>query len=103
MLLQVYYDVEYLFTVEPEVFTPPPKVRSGVIRLTRNNVTALKCDEKLFKSVVKQGFQNRRKTLRNALKPLNLPDHIKELEILNKRAEQVSVSDFEALTIQIQQ
>lgn len=103
VLLQVYYDVEYLFTVEPEVFTPPPKVRSGVIRLTRNKVTALNCDEKLFKRIVKQGFQNRRKTLRNALKPLNLPDHIKELDILNKRAEQLSVSDFEALTIQILQ
>ena len=103
VLLQVYYDVEYLFTVEPEVFTPPPKVRSGVIRLTRNNVTALNCDEKIFKRIVKQGFQNRRKTLRNALKPLNLPDHIKELDILNKRAEQLSVSDFETLTIQIQQ
>lgn len=102
VLLQVYYDMEYLFTVEPEVFTPPPKVRSGVIRLKRNNKKALKCDEKLFKRIVKQGFQNRRKTLRNALKPLNLPNNIKELDVLDKRAEQLSVADFEALTIQIQ-
>lgn len=103
VLLQAYYDMEYLFTVEPEVFTPPPKVRSGVIRLRRNAVEKLKCDEKLFKRIVKQGFQNRRKTLRNALKPLNLPDNIRVMSILDKRAEQLSVTDFEALTIQIQQ
>ncbi|MDH5475260.1 MAG: 16S rRNA (adenine(1518)-N(6)/adenine(1519)-N(6))-dimethyltransferase RsmA [Cyclobacteriaceae bacterium] len=102
VLLQVYFDVEYLFTVEPEVFIPPPKVRSGVIRIKRNDVNVLKCDEKLFKQIVKQGFQNRRKTLRNALKPLNLTDEVKSLEILNKRAEQLSVSDFEYLTLQIQ-
>jgi 16S rRNA (adenine1518-N6/adenine1519-N6)-dimethyltransferase len=102
VLLQAYYDVEYLFTVEPEVFTPPPKVRSGVIRVKRNNTVSLKCDEKLFKTIVKQGFQNRRKTLRNALKPLNLSDSINGLEILNKRAEQLSVADFESLTLQIQ-
>lgn len=103
VLLQVYYDMEYLFTVEPDVFTPPPKVRSGVIRLKRNSVSRLNCDEKLFKRIVKQGFQNRRKTLRNALKPLNLPDHVNSLEVLNKRAEQLSVTDFEELTIKIQQ
>ena len=102
VLLQAYYDVEYLFTVEPEVFTPPPKVRSGVIRIKRNNTIRLNCDEKLFKTIVKQGFQNRRKTLRNALKPLNLSDTVNGLEILNKRAEQLSVSEFENLTLQIQ-
>ena len=103
VLLQAYYDMEYLFTVEPDVFTPPPKVRSGVIRLKRNDVVKLNCDEKLFKRIVKQGFQNRRKTLRNALKPLNLPDNVRELEILDKRAEQLSVADYEALTNQINQ
>lgn len=103
VLLQAYYDMEYLFTVEPDVFTPPPKVRSGVIRLKRNDVVKLNCDEKLFKRLVKQGFQNRRKTLRNALKPLNLPDNVRELEILDKRAEQLSVADYEALTNQINQ
>ncbi|MDH5367042.1 MAG: 16S rRNA (adenine(1518)-N(6)/adenine(1519)-N(6))-dimethyltransferase RsmA [Cyclobacteriaceae bacterium] len=103
VLLQAYYDMEYLFTVEPDVFIPPPKVRSGVIRLKRNLVNKLKCDEKLFKRIVKQGFQNRRKTLRNALKPLNLPDHINSLDVLNKRAEQLSVTDFEDLTMKIQQ
>ncbi|MFM7851153.1 MAG: 16S rRNA (adenine(1518)-N(6)/adenine(1519)-N(6))-dimethyltransferase RsmA, partial [Flammeovirgaceae bacterium] len=72
VLLQAYYDIEYLFKVPPGVFFPPPKVMSAVIRLTRNNRVTLGCDEVLFKKVVKQSFQNRRKTLRNALKPLNL-------------------------------
>ena len=74
VLLQAFYDIEYLFTVEPEVFDPPPRVKSAVIRLKRNSVKVLDCDEKIFVRVVKQGFQNRRKTLRNALKPLNLPE-----------------------------
>lgn len=98
VLLQAYYKIEYLFTVEPDKFNPPPKVRSGVIRLQRNEVASLDCDEKLFKRVVKQGFQNRRKTLRNALKPLNLPEQVQEMELLNKRAEQLSVNDFVGLT-----
>lgn len=102
VLLQAYYDFEYLFTVPPEVFNPPPKVNSGVIRLTRNNVKSLDCDEKLFKKVVKQGFQNRRKTLRNALKPLNLPIEVVELEMLNRRAETLSVDDYVDLTKQIE-
>jgi 16S rRNA (adenine1518-N6/adenine1519-N6)-dimethyltransferase len=98
VLLQAYYKIEYLFTVEPEKFNPPPKVRSGVIRLKRNDVASLDCDEKLFRRVVKQGFQNRRKTLRNSLKPLNLPEEVQEMELLNKRAEQLSVNDFVGLS-----
>ena len=70
VLLQAWYDIEYLFTVEPGAFAPPPKVRSAVIRLTRNGRTELGCDEKLFRQVVKTAFNQRRKTLRNALKPL---------------------------------
>ncbi|MEO9968028.1 MAG: 16S rRNA (adenine(1518)-N(6)/adenine(1519)-N(6))-dimethyltransferase RsmA [Reichenbachiella sp.] len=98
VLLQAYYDIEYLFTVPPHVFDPPPKVNSGVIRLKRNKVTHLDCDETLFKRVVKEGFQKRRKTLRNALKGLNLPESMNDLEVLNKRAEQLSVQDFIELT-----
>ncbi|SMD38274.1 dimethyladenosine transferase [Reichenbachiella faecimaris] len=98
VLLQAYYDIEYLFTVPPHVFNPPPKVNSGVIRLVRNNVKQLDCDEVLFKRVVKEGFQKRRKTLRNALKGLNLPESMQQLEVLNKRAEQLSVADFVKLT-----
>lgn len=98
VLLQAYYDIEYLFTVPPHVFNPPPKVNSGVIRLVRNNVQQLGCDEKLFKRVVKEGFGKRRKTLRNALKGLNLPESMLEMDVLNKRAEQLSVADFVELT-----
>jgi 16S rRNA (adenine1518-N6/adenine1519-N6)-dimethyltransferase len=98
VLLQAYYDFDYLFDVEPHVFDPPPKVRSGVIRLRRNNVKKINCDEVLFKKVIKQGFQSRRKTLRNALKPLNLPPQITEMELLNRRAETLSVDDFVGLT-----
>ena len=101
VLLQAYYSVDYLFTVEPHVFHPPPKVRSAVIRLQRNDTQHLPCDETLFRRVVKQGFQNRRKTLRNALKPLNLPVAVQSLPVLNQRAEQLSVDDFVALTQQI--
>lgn len=102
VLLQAYYDLEYLFDVEPHVFDPPPKVRSGVIRLKRNKTTELDCDQKLFKMIVKQGFQNRRKTLRNALKPLNLPLEVKDLVILNQRAETLSVNDFVLLTQEVE-
>jgi 16S rRNA (adenine1518-N6/adenine1519-N6)-dimethyltransferase len=94
VLLQAYYDIEYCFSVGPEAFTPPPKVNSGIIRLTRNKVEKLDCDEKLFFSVVKMGFNQRRKTLRNALKSLQLPEN----ELLNKRAEQLKVSEFILLT-----
>ncbi len=101
VLLQAYYDVEYLFTVGPEVFNPPPKVQSAVIRLRRNAVPQLDCDEVLFKRLVKEGFQKRRKTLRNALKALNLPENIVKSDLMNKRAEQLSVQDFIDLTQKI--
>ncbi|MDA0195090.1 MAG: 16S rRNA (adenine(1518)-N(6)/adenine(1519)-N(6))-dimethyltransferase RsmA [Bacteroidetes bacterium] len=97
VLLQVYYDIENLFDVPPDVFNPPPKVWSSVIRLKRNDVKKLNCDEKLFKTLVKAGFHKRRKTLRNALKSLNLPAEIMALELLDKRAEQLSIGDFEHL------
>jgi 16S rRNA (adenine1518-N6/adenine1519-N6)-dimethyltransferase len=100
-LLQAYYDIEYLFTVKPGVFNPPPKVNSGVIRLKRNSVERLDCDEKLFKQVVKAGFQMRRKTLRNALKPINLPEALADDPILNLRAETLSVKQFVDLTNKI--
>jgi 16S rRNA (adenine1518-N6/adenine1519-N6)-dimethyltransferase len=103
VLLQAFYDIEFLFKVPPGVFFPPPKVMSGVIRMTRNNRERLECDEDLFKKVVKQGFQNRRKTLRNALKPLNLPTQISSLPQMDLRAEQLSVEDFISLTLQIEQ
>ena len=98
VLLQAYYDIEYLFTVPPEVFDPPPRVNSGVIRLKRNEVDKLDCNEKLFKQVVKAGFGNRRKTLRNCLKPFNLPAEFNSNPILDKRAEQLDVADFIFLT-----
>lgn len=109
VLLQAYYDIELLFKVPPGVFFPPPKVMSAVIRLKRNKTVHLPCDEKLFKVLVKQGFQNRRKTLRNALKRLNLPAleagataSISCKELLDKRAEQLSIVDFVFLTQQIE-
>lgn len=98
VLLQAYFDVQYLFRVAPGAFIPPPKVISAVIRLNRNNRDRLDCDEKLFVSVVRQGFNNRRKTLRNALKNLNLAAEVASLPLLDKRAEQLSVDDFIALT-----
>lgn len=101
VFLQAYYDIEYLFTVGPEVFNPPPKVNSAVIRLRRNKIVQLDCDEKQFRRVVKEGFQKRRKTLRNALKGLNLPENVTSLEIMNKRAEQLTIQDFVDLTNKI--
>ena len=102
VLLSAYYEIDYLFTVEPELFDPPPKVRSSVLRLKRNNTIQLPCDEAFFTRIVKLGFQNRRKTLRNALKSLNLPEEIRKLDILGKRAEQLSVKDFTELTGKIE-
>jgi 16S rRNA (adenine1518-N6/adenine1519-N6)-dimethyltransferase len=102
VLLQAYYDIELLFKVPPGVFFPPPKVMSAVIRLKRNQRNQLGCNESLFVKVVKQGFQNRRKTLRNALKPLNLPAQVSALLIFDKRAEQLSVEDFISLTLLIE-
>lgn len=98
VLLQAFYDIEYLFKVPPGVFTPPPKVMSAVIRLTRNKRQGLACDEALFFKVVKQGFNNRRKTLRNALKNLNLATEFSALPIFNQRAEQLSVDEFVYIT-----
>lgn len=103
VFLQAYYTIEYLFTVDEHVFNPPPKVKSGVIRLKRNEIKNLDCDEKLFVRLVKQGFNNRRKTLRNALKPLNLNPELQNNELLNKRAEQLSVEDFVYLTKKAEQ
>lgn len=94
VLLQAFYDIEYVFSVPPGAFDPPPKVNSGVIRLRRNAVRALACDERRFFQVVKTGFNQRRKTLRNALKSLQIPEH----PLLDKRAEQLSVADFVTLT-----
>lgn len=93
VLLQAYYDMEYLFTVDKESFDPPPKVQSAVIRLKRNAVQKLDCDEKLFKTIVKASFNQRRKTLRNSLKSF-MNEQIKSEEIFNKRPEQLAVQDF---------
>ena len=100
---EICYTIEYLFTVDEHVFNPPPKVKSAVIRLVRNERTSLGCDEKLFKQVVKQGFNNRRKTLRNALKPMNLPIEFTQDQQLDLRAEQLSVEDFIILTNKIEE
>jgi 16S rRNA (adenine1518-N6/adenine1519-N6)-dimethyltransferase len=102
VLLQAFYDIEYLFSVPPEVFDPPPKVNSGVIRLTRNQTDQLDCSERLFFQVVKGGFGNRRKTLRNSLKSFQLPEDLKVNPMLDKRAEQLDVADFVFLTQQIE-
>lgn len=98
VLVQAFYDIEYLFTVNEEVFTPPPKVKSGVIRLIRKENQFLNCDEKLFKRVVKTAFNQRRKTLRNALKSIKLVDEKKAEHYLCLRAEQLNVDDFIQLT-----
>lgn len=99
VLLQVWYDIEYLFTVNEDVFNPPPKVKSAVIKLVRNDRQEMSCDEKLFKTVVKTSFNQRRKTLRNSMKPLLGKDcEAYSNPIFDKRPEQLSVADFEILT-----
>lgn len=99
VLIQAWYDVEYLFTVSENVFNPPPKVKSAVIRMTRNDTKDLKCDEKLFKSVVKTTFNQRRKTLRNSIKPiLGKESEVAQMEIFQKRPEQLSVEEFVFIT-----
>lgn len=101
VLLQAWYDVEYLFTVPENVFNPPPKVKSGVIRLVRNSVTDLGCDERLFKTVVKTSFGQRRKTLRNSVRSLIPPESYAALAdnpMLAMRPEQLSVAQFVELT-----
>jgi 16S rRNA (adenine1518-N6/adenine1519-N6)-dimethyltransferase len=99
VLIQAWYKVEYLFTVEPNVFNPPPKVKSAVIRMTRNDTNALQCDERLFKQVVKTTFNQRRKTLRNSIRPL-LGEHreLTDQPLFNRRPEQLSVEEFVNLT-----
>ncbi len=100
VFIQAFYTTEYLFTVNENVFNPPPKVKSGVIRLTRNQTKELNCDEKLFIAVVKTAFNQRRKTIRNSLKSM-LNNTISPFD--NNRAEDLSVNDFEILTNLIQQ
>lgn len=97
VLLQAFYKIDYLFTVSEHVFNPPPKVKSAVIRLTRNSTVALACDEELFFKVVKASFNQRRKTVRNSVKVLS-GNSVVESVFLDKRAEQLSVPDFVALT-----
>ena len=99
VLLQAWYDCEYLFNVGPMVFAPPPKVTSGVLRLTRNGRESLGCDEALFKTVVKTAFGQRRKTLRNSLSSLLGPDNpLQGSELLTLRPERLSVEDFISIT-----
>ena len=98
VLVQAFYDVEYLFTVPPSVFNPPPKVDSGVLRLIRKENYTLPCNEKMLFKVVKTAFQQRRKTLRNSLKVFNLSDKLKEDAIFGQRPEQLSVAEFIMLT-----
>ena len=102
VLVQTFYEAEYLFTVHPEVFDPPPKVQSGVLRLTRKENQTLECDEELLFKVVKNAFNHRRKTLRNSLKSFELSDTLRENEIFDLRPEQLSVADFTALTSKIE-
>lgn len=94
VLVQAYYEVKYLFTVHENVFNPPPKVKSGVIRLSRNPKAGLEGNEVLFKQIVKAGFNQRRKKLSNALKVLNIPEALKSHPFLDQRAEELSVEDF---------
>ncbi len=102
VLTQAFYEAEYLFTVPPDVFDPPPKVDSGVLRLKRKEDFSLPCDEKLFFRVVKTAFQQRRKTLRNSLKTFAFSDSLKEDTIFDLRPEQLSVEQFIELTQKIQ-
>ncbi|KAA9345623.1 16S rRNA (adenine(1518)-N(6)/adenine(1519)-N(6))-dimethyltransferase RsmA [Adhaeribacter soli] len=98
VLLQAFYNIKYNFTVHEHVFNPPPKVKSAVISLVRNNIDKLPCNESLFFEVVKLSFGTRRKTLRNCLKTYNLPADISAMPIFDKRAEQLAVEDFVGLT-----
>ena len=99
VLLQAWYDVEYLFTVNENVFNPPPKVKSGVIRMKRNDVTQLGCVEKLFRTIVKTTFGQRRKTLRNSIRGLLPPGCVlPDLPVWGQRPEQLSVQEFINLT-----
>lgn len=104
VLIQAWYRVEYLFTVSEHVFNPPPKVKSAVIRMTRNEVQNLGCNEALFKQVVKTTFNQRRKTLRNSIKPLLGKDcPLTDDPLFNRRPEQLSVQEFIELTNRVEQ
>lgn len=103
VLTQAFYHAEYLFTVPPDVFDPPPKVDSGVLRLKRKEDFTLACSEKMLFKVVKTAFQQRRKTLRNSLKSFNLSDKIKEDTIFGQRPEQLSVAQFIELTLKLEE
>jgi len=104
VLMQAWYQVEYLFTVHEHVFNPPPKVKSAVIRMMRNDTKELGCDGKLFKQVVKTTFNQRRKTLRNSIRPLVRPDcPLLADELFNRRPEQLSVEEFVSLTNRVKE
>ncbi|GAB3812723.1 16S rRNA (adenine(1518)-N(6)/adenine(1519)-N(6))-dimethyltransferase RsmA [Pontibacter rugosus] len=103
VLLQAFYTIEYKFTVGEQVFNPPPKVKSAVIRLVRNEVEKLDCNEKLFRQIVKLSFGTRRKTLRNSLRSFNLPAEVTALPIFDERPEQLSVQEFVSLTQLVEQ
>ena len=104
VLIQAWYRVEYLFTVHEHVFNPPPKVKSAVIRMTRNETQELGCNEKLFKQIVKTTFNQRRKTLRNSISPiLDTTNPLMADPIFNKRPEQLSVQEFIDLTNRVEQ
>lgn len=98
VFLQAYYNIDYLFTVDQDQFNPPPKVKGGVIRLTRNQKEHLDCDEKLFLGVVKMAFNQRRKTMRNSLKSRIISEELKANPIFDKRPEQLGVAEFEMVT-----
>ena len=102
VLAQAFYDVDYLFTVDETVFIPPPRVKSGVMRMRRKENYTLPCNEKMLFSVVKMAFQQRRKTMRNSLKSLNLSDNLREDSIFDLRPEQLSVEQFIELTLKIE-
>lgn len=97
VLVQAFYSIEFLFSVNEQVFNPPPNVKSAVIRLKRNDIKQLDCNEKLFFQLVKAGFNQRRKTLRNSLGSYSFQKTDKSIEVLGKRAEQLQVKDFEFL------
>ena len=101
VLVQAFYDVEYLFTVSEHQFFPPPQVKSAVIRVTKNPTKQLHCDENLFKQVVKAAFNQRRKTIRNSLKMYNFVDGFSASPLFNLRPEQLSVAQFEDICTHI--
>ena len=103
ILVQAFYNVEYCFNVEKEYFNPIPNVESAIIKLTRNKIKNIDCSEDLFFEVVKKGYNQRRKTLRNALKSFSLKDNLRMKSLLDLRAEQLSVEDFITITNNVQQ